>query len=516
MHGPPVSEMAILQQRSREFSTIDVVMVPMRACLFLVMTVTLELMTSCQKQSGVKRLDGSIIMPSEIDATVGQLMKAAEVPGVGLAILNDGKIAYLKAYGVRNKENNLPLTVDSVMYAASFTKVAFAYMVMQLADQGVLNLDQPVYEYLPKPLPDYPEYRDLAGDLRYKRITARMLLSHTAGFPNYRWLNDDHKLNINFEPGTRYAYSGEGILLLQLIVETVTKRPLEELMQEKVFQPFGMTQTSMVWQKRFDDDYADGYDEYGRSWGPQRRVRANAAGSMQTTVRDFARFVQAVMIGQGLRKGIRDQIFSPQIQISSKHEFPTLANETTDENKPIRLGYGLGWGLYWTPYGKAFFKEGHDDAWRNYTVGFVGQKTGIVIMTNSGNGEGIYEDLLEGLMKNTFTPIEWEGFIPYNHLPPRPPLKEHKAVQVDSKILQRYVGHYGDPPDVILTILQEGEHLSLQENDWPKQDLFPESNKHFFSNLGDYEFTFPVDSQGHTNKMILHTRGVDIPIKRID
>jgi CubicO group peptidase (beta-lactamase class C family) len=487
-----------------------------RTLLLLAITAALSALAACREQAGVKRLDGSVIMPAEIDATVARLMKAAEVPGVGLAILNDGKIAYLKAYGVRDKESNVPLTVDSVMYAASFTKVAFAYMVMQLADQGVLNLDRPVYEYLPKPLPDYADYEDLADDSRYKRITARMLLSHTAGFPNYRWLNDDHKLNINFEPGTRYAYSGEGILLLQLIVETVTKRPLEELMQEKVFQPFGMTRTSMTWQKQFGDDYANGYDEYGRSWGPQRRVRANAAGSMQTTVRDFARFMQAVMLGQGLRKVVREQIFSPQIQISSKHEFPTLANETTDENKPIRLSYGLGWGLYWTPYGRAFFKEGHDDAWRNYTVAFDERRIGIVIMTNSGNGEGIYRDLLESLLKNTFTPIEWEGFTPYNQLPPRAPLNEHKAVRVDSAILQRYVGHYGDPPDVILTIGQEGEHLSLQENEWPKQDLFPESNQHFFSQLGDYEFTFQVDSQGHTNKMVLHTRGVDIPIKRID
>jgi CubicO group peptidase (beta-lactamase class C family) len=471
---------------------------------------------ACREQAGVKRLDGSIIMPAGIDATVTQLMKAAEVPGIGLAILNDGKIAYLKTYGLRDKENNLPLTVDSVMYAASFTKVAFAYMVMQLVDEGLLNLDKPVYEYLPKPLPEYPDYKDLADDVRYKRITTRMLLSHTAGFPNYRWLNDDHKLNINFEPGTRYAYSGEGILLLQLIVETVTKRPLEELMQQKVFQPFGMTRTSMIWQKQFDDDYANGYDEYGRSWGPQRRVKANAAGSMQTTVRDFARFVQAVMLGQGLRKEARNQIFSPQIQILSKHEFPTLANETTDENKPIRLSYGLGWGLYWTPYGKAFFKEGHDDAWRNYTVAFDEQRIGIVIMTNSGNGEGIYKDLLQGLLKNTFTPIEWEGFAPYNQLPPRAPLKEHKAVRVDSTILQRYVGRYGDPPEVILTIRQEGEHLSLQENAWPKQYLFPESDKHFFSKLGDYEFTFEADRRGNTNKMILHTRGVEIPIKRID
>lgn len=133
------------------------------------------------QQKEFKRLDGSSIKPVEIDETLMRLMKAAEVPGVGLALFNDGKIAYLKAFGVRDKEKNLPLTADSVMSGASFTKVAFACLVLHLADQGTLDLDKPVYQYLPKPLPDYPNYADLADDPRYKRITARMLLSHTSG-----------------------------------------------------------------------------------------------------------------------------------------------------------------------------------------------------------------------------------------------------------------------------------------------------------------------------------------------
>ncbi len=313
------------------------------------------------QQKEVKRLNGSSIQPVEIDATVTRLMKAAEVTGVGLAVFNEGKIAYLKSFGMREKEKNLPLTVDSAMYAASFSKVTFAYLVMQLVDQGTLDLDKPIYQYLPKPLPEYPTYKDLANDPRYKKITARMLLSHTSGFPNWRAFEDDRKLKIHFEPGSRYAYSGEGIDLLQLVVETVTKKPLEVLMQKHVFQPFGMTRTSMVWQDRFESDYANGYDEYGRSLGPEKRKQAAAAGSMNTTVRDFARFMQAVMRGEGLSKQMREQMLSPQIQILSKHEFPSLENEITDENKPIRLSYGLGWGLYWTPYGRAFFKEGHAD-----------------------------------------------------------------------------------------------------------------------------------------------------------
>lgn len=362
----------------------------------------------------IKRLDGSSISGAEIDATVMRLMRAAKVTGVGIALFNDQKPVYLKAYGYRDREKALPLTPDSVMSGASFTKVAFAYLVMQLVQERVIELDEPVYQYLPDPLPEYRNYKDLAGDDRYKKITARMLLSHTSGFPNWRRFNDDQKLHIHFEPGSRFAYSGEGIDLLQLVVETMTKKELGDLMRERVFQPLGMNRTSMVWEKSFEAEYASGYDEDEKSLGPQRRKYADAAGSMLTTTADFALFMQAVMKGTGLRKETRDMMLSPQIQILSKHEFPTLSTETTDENKAIRLSYGLAWGLYWTAYGRAFFKEGHDEGWRNYTVCFDDAGIGLTVMTNSSNGEAFYKELLETVLKNPYTPIEWERFTPYN------------------------------------------------------------------------------------------------------
>jgi len=468
------------------------------------------------QQSTVTRLDGSTISAAEIDATMARLIKAGEVTGAGVAILNHGKVAFVKAYGFRDKEKNLPLTVDSVMSAASISKVAFAYLAMELVDDGVLDLDKPVYQYLPKPLPEYPKYADLANDPRYKRITARMLLSHTSGFANWRWMEDDRKLKIHFEPGSRYAYSGEGIDLLQLVVETIANKPLDVLMQERVFQPLGMTRTSMVWQERFESDFANGYDEYGRSVGAHRWKNADAAGSMQTTISDQARFLQAVMEGRLLKSKTRQQIVGPQVQIVSKHQFPTLSDQTTEENKSIRLSYGLAWGLYWTPYGEVFFKEGHDDGWRNYAVGFDKEKSGLVILTNSGNGEGIFKDVLETLLKDTFTPIEWEGYTPYDKLPPRAPLKQHKQVAVDGKILDRYAGRYGLPPDLILTVRREGDHLSVQENDEPKQDLLPESDKDFFSTVADDAYTFESDHDGKVNAMTLHADGKDISIKRIE
>ena len=466
--------------------------------------------------SRILRLDGSSIAPSHIDTTVTRLMTAAEVPGVGIAMFRHGRVAYIKAFGFRDAERKLPLTPDTVMTAASFTKVAFAYLCMKLVDEGRLDLDKPVVQFLPKPLPEYPQYADLAGDSRYGRITARMLLSHTSGLPNLRAFEDDRKLHIHFDPGSRYAYSGEGIVLLQRVVETITGQPLETLMQQEVFRPLGMNRTSMVWQSRFDDDFASGYDEYSRSLGPQKRKTADAAGSMQTTLRDFSAFLQNIVTGKGLSTRARDEMLRPQIRIFSMHQFPTLENRNTDENQAIRLSYGLGWGLYWTPYGKAFFKEGHDEGWRNYTVMFDRSGIGILLMTNSGNGEGIFKEVIEKLLANPYTPIEWEGFTPYNELAPRPPLPAHTRVAIDPSLLDKYTGRYGVAPNIIITIRRAGDHLTVQENDEAVQELLPQSATEFFSTVADDVYRFETDAQGRVTKTILLTGGREIPIPRLD
>jgi len=456
-----------------------------------------------------------MISPTDIDTTVRRLMDAAEVTGAGIAILRNGRVAFLKAYGFRDAEKKLPLTQDSVMAGASFTKAAFSYLVMQMVASKAIDLDKPVEEYLPKPIPDYDAYKDLSEDRRYKKITARMLLSHTSGFPNLRFLNPDRKLNINFEPGSRYAYSGEGMQLLQLVIESITKKPLKELMQERVFGPLGMSRTSMVSEQRFENDYANGYDEWGRPLGHQQREIAAAAGSMQTTLRDFARFLQAVIASKGLPKAARELMLTPQIQISSKKQFPTLSMATTEENRGIRLSYGLGWGLYWSPYGKAFFKEGHDEGFRNYAVVFDKPGDGIVIMTNSSNGEGIFKELLETLLRNTFTPIAWEGFTPYGELPPRKPLPKHTEIELDSKLLDRLVGRYA-LPGAVLKVSRQGGHLLLQENEEKPGELFPEGGLRFFSKSSDDAVSFELDGEGRVTQLVIHTGGRSIPVKRIN
>ena len=486
-----------------------------RPYLPLTLTFVLGLGSSVAQQSSIARHDGSRIATSEIDASVTRLMEAAHVTGAGIALFHHGKVAYLKTYGLRDTEKNLPLTPDSVMTSASLSKTAFATMVMRLVQERILDLDKPIQEYLPKPLPEYPQYADLQGDNRYKKLTLRILLSHTSGFPNWRWFEDDRKLKIHFEPGTRYAYSGEGIDLAQLVVETVTGKSLTALMDENLYRPMEMTRTSMVWEPRFESDFANGYDEYGRTLGPEKRSTPDAAGSMQTTLRDYAAFLSAVMRRKALDTVTTGKMFAPQIGIHSAHQFPSLTTETTAANDGIRLRYGLGWGMYSSPYGKAFFKEGHDEGWRHLALCF-NNGSGILIMTNSSNGEGIFKPLLDSILGATSFPFDWEGYTPYNLLPPLPKLKEHKRVYLTQEQLDRLVGRYTLSPGVILTVAVEDAHLYVRENDEPRQELLPESPQDFYSANSSDECTFKPAEGGPAQVLVLHLDGKDVELKRLN
>jgi CubicO group peptidase (beta-lactamase class C family) len=400
------------------------------------------------------------------------------------------------------------------MTAASLTKSAFATMVMRLVQQGALDLDKPIAGYLPKPLPEYPAYADLQGDDRWKKLTLRMLFSHTSGFANLRFLEDDRKLKFHFEPGTRYAYSGEGIQLAQLVVRTAAGKTLTNLMQENLCSPLQMTNTSMIWEPRFENDFANGYDEYGRSLGPEKRTTADAAGGMQTTVHDYATLLSAIMSRKILSAATAEKMLSPQVTIHSAHQFPSLATATTTANDAIRLRYGIGWGLYTSPYGDAFFKEGHDEGWRHLALCF-NNGSGILIMTNSSNGEGIFKPLIDSVLGATAFPFDWEGYTPYNLLPPLPKLKEHKKATLTPAQLSRLVGKYALGTDAVLTVTVENGHLFIQENDEPKQEYLAESPQDFYSATSSDECSFRLPAEGSAVALILHVDGKDIELKRV-
>jgi CubicO group peptidase (beta-lactamase class C family) len=348
-----------------------------------------------------------------VDDYVTQLMSAAQVPGLALAVIDDGRVVFERAYGTADRSRGLPLRTDTVMYAASLTKAAFAYLVMQLVDDGVIPLDAPLPELLRKPLPDYSEFADLRDDPRWRRLTPRMILTHTSGLVNWRWINDDNKLDFKFDPGTRYAYSGEGFQILQLVVEERTGRPLSDAMQRRVFDRFGMTRTSMTWRPDFEGSEAAEYDAQGRRIAHRRQTSARAAGSMDTTVHDYAAFLGGVLRGEGLSAASADAMLSAHVAIVSPQEFPAQWPGETAVNRSIGLSYGLGWGVYVSPLGPAFFKEGHDDGTNNFALGFRAPKRGAVFLSNSGNAEKMFYPAVERLFGKTCLPWFWMGYVPY-------------------------------------------------------------------------------------------------------
>ena len=444
----------------------------------------------------IKKLDGRSLSFTDIDKTISELMNAAEVTGLCLTIINDNKIAYIKTYGYKNKEKNELIDTSTIFYAASFSKAVFAYIAMQLVQEGVLDLDKPIWSYLNKPLPLYEGYNNLMDDERWKEITVRHCLTHTTGFPNWRWLNPkgNNKIEIFFTPGERYAYSGEGIVLLQLAIEEVTGKKLEQLAQERVFKPLGMTRTSYVWQSAFENNYAFGYDANGDVLKKKKRTNANAAGSMETTIADYSRFIEAVMQGKGLNEKTKQEMLSPQIAIKTKHQFPSLNTDTLDDTyKNIDLSYGLGWGLFKCPYGPAFFKEGHDDGWVHYNVNFPEKKTSIIIMCNSSNGESIFKETLEKIIGDVYTPFEWENYTPY-----KPIVKS-----VDTALSQ-YVGVYAADTVKAVVTLQAGQlKVEMEKGGLPKSNLYMEKPDLFFLKMAALQFQFVRGASGTIDKMII-------------
>jgi hypothetical protein len=165
--------------------------------------------------------------PARIDAEAKRLMQVAHARGMAVAVVDGGKVVHVATYGERNAAGE-PLQTDTVMYAASLTKMAFGHLIAQLAQDKVIDLDASIASALDRPLPDYPaepkkyaDYTVLAGDERWRRLTPRLLLNHASGFANFAFLEPDGKLKFHFDPGSRYGYSGEGLILLQFVLAPV-------------------------------------------------------------------------------------------------------------------------------------------------------------------------------------------------------------------------------------------------------------------------------------------------------
>ncbi len=351
-----------------------------------------------------------------------RLLELASVPGLALAVV-DGKQVLRRGFGQAIEEPSLPVSEETVFEAASLGKPVFAYAVLRMVDAGVIDLDRPLYDYLP--IAD-------ANNPRMKRLTARHVLSHTTGLPN--WRQQPSALEPTSDPGSGFTYSGEGYFYLQRVVEALTNQPFGRFMREQVLDPLGMKHSSFVWQPEFDARMAAGYDgqekrldvqaaigrrtqviaqEWGKplaEWRYEDSARAvqlvnpqwpvlplymvpNAAASLLTTVSDYSRFLSQIVApsagGISLSPASRRAMVKPQIRLNSA------------------LQWGLGWGIQKDENGEVLWHWGANNSFRNFVIADATNGRAIVVFTNSENGPRIYERVIVAVTGHDHPAFLW-------------------------------------------------------------------------------------------------------------
>jgi CubicO group peptidase (beta-lactamase class C family) len=354
----------------------------------------------------------------KLDEAVSSAMSRTGAKGLAMAVVDNGRPIMVKSWGARNPKGDA-LETDTIMYGASLTKAVFGYTVMQLVDEGRIDLDRPISAYLPRPLPEYGNldaygnWGDLAGNDRWRKLTPRILLTHGSGFANYAFLEPDRKLRFHFDPGRRYAYSGEGIILLQFVIEKGLGLDLGAEMKRRVFDRFGMKDSSMTWRADFAAHLADGWTDQGKALPHDERSRVRASGSLDTTIADFARFAAGFMRGEGISRRARAEMIRPQLPITTKSQFMPLQAELPPARRRKDLSAGLGVVTFRGPQGRGFYKGGHDDQTGNVWVCVERGRRCVVILANDVRAEAAFPALVRAAIGETGAPWEWEyGFAP--------------------------------------------------------------------------------------------------------
>jgi CubicO group peptidase (beta-lactamase class C family) len=302
------------------------------------------------------------------DTAMEKWLKENKVPTLGLGIIENGKLNQVKVYGEIKKGIAAPY--NTIFNVASLTKPVTAMVALRLASVGKWNLEEPVFKYWTDP--------DVAKDPRNRKLTTRIILSHQTGFPNWRYQNKDNKLNFQFEPGTKYQYSGEGFEYLRKALESKFHKTLGQLANELLFQPLKMNDTRYVWDKNVDTTrLAIGYNKEGNAYETVRNSAANGADDLLTTIEDYGTFLGSVMSGEGLTKKVFDDMVTQQVaSINGKH-------------------FGLGFEIYDFDNGDYALSHGGADKGVQ-TIVFIFPKTrkGLLIFTNVDDGYKVFEKLL--------------------------------------------------------------------------------------------------------------------------
>ena len=351
---------------------------------------------------------------SQLERKILSLMKDGEVPGLSIAVIENSKVTFHAAYGVKNVETGENVDETTIFEAASLSKPVVAYAAIKLVESGRLNLDEPLAHYLPEPYID--------GDQRISLITARSVLKHSTGFPN--WRPEGQPLKIFFNPDSRFSYSGEGFVYLQKAIEQITGKPLNTFLSESVFEPLGMRNSSYVWKPEYEKRKAAGHDSTGNVKTIRKPVEANAAASLHTTAMDYAQFVIAILGSSGAFQ----EMLKPQIRVLEGCK--ECLDVSPDKNFSDSIFWSLGWALEKRDGRFSFWHWGDNNGeFHAFVSASPHQKHGIVILTNSGNGLSILPELDAEIFDENQPAFAWIGIEPYNS-----PLKNfYKNILVEGK-----------------------------------------------------------------------------------
>jgi CubicO group peptidase (beta-lactamase class C family) len=363
------------------------------------------------------------------------LMETAVIPGLSIALIDDGQLAWAKGFGVADVRTGEPVTPDTIFEAASLTKPVFAYLAMQLVQEGVLKLDVPLVDYLPEGERTAVRLFDVSGqnesaifdyvvnETAVQQITLRHVLSHQPGFPN--WTEKGTALKSHLSPGQRFSYSGDGFHFLQKILAYKLGMDLPELLHECVLLPLDMGHTHPMGAGLAAFQVAVGHDQTGEAMPKWNSPELYAAASLHTTPSDYAEFLLALLRpdkynAAHLHPLFLQEMLQPQVQVNDgapwHHDWP---RETV--NLEPNLFWGLGWGLERRDDdGYAIWHWGDNGNFKAFVWGDMGSKTtkagtAVVLMANSSNGDEVWRDILTEIVGGHFASLDWlERMAAYN------------------------------------------------------------------------------------------------------
>lgn len=328
---------------------------------------------SQEKQPSIGRKKGGnwALALAELEKRIPEVMAEFKVPGLSMAVIKDAKVVWNKTFGVKDAESKVPVDAATMFEAASMSKPVFAYAVMKLVEKGALDLDAPLTRYTPE--------KFLKGDARLDQITVRRVLSHTSGFQN--WRSERAPLKIQFPPGERWEYSGEGYSYLQSVVARLTRQPIEPYMSANLFGPFGMTSSGYAWTKAFAERMARPHGTAGNPKENKKSTGADVArygssGALLSTPTDYARFLLEVIDPKPadafrLSAASHKEMLRPHVKVSA-YLFP--------------CSWSLGWQVRHTDDGDVICHGGDNEGFHSMCGASVERKSGFVVMTNGEDG----------------------------------------------------------------------------------------------------------------------------------